>query len=125
MILLYRIQSISVKSIQPKLKSALILLACFTLSQAFLQLSNEILGFVLSYIAVLTLEIILSFLARFEKLQILLMSLLLVIQPFVMILCTFNMTQDSFIKWTKFSYCVLIISVFIQDLMVVPISKWV
>jgi hypothetical protein len=79
----------------------------------------------MSYIAVLTLEIILSFLARFEKLQLVLMSLLLVIQPFLMILCTFNMSQDSFIKWTKFSYCVLLMSLFIQDLIVVPISKWV
>jgi hypothetical protein len=112
-ILLNRIQSISVKSVQPKLKSALILLACFTLSQAFLQLTNAILEFFLSYIAVLTLEVILSFLARFEKLQLVLMSVLLVIQPFVIILCTFNMSQDSFIKWTKFSYCVLFMSVFI------------
>jgi len=114
-----------VRSVQPKLKSSLLLLSCFTVSLAFLQINNSILGFALSYMAVLIFEVILTLLARFYKLQVILMSVLLAIQPFVMILCTFNLPQDSFIKWTKYSYCVLIMSAIIQDLMVVPISKLV
>ena len=84
----------SFNHLHPKLISAVIFLGCFTLSLCFTSIANPFLCFLGTFICLWILEQLLHYLCSIQRLTIpiaIILAACLTIEPFVIILSTFNM----------------------------------
>ena len=116
-------------AIKQKFLSTLILFLCFSLSLTLIQ-TNTLLTILPVYIMTALFEVVLSTLTRFSNINcvihyfwFIIIAVATCVQPVILSVFSSNLGSYTFDKWLKCSVGVVVLTLFVQDLILVPLGR--
>ncbi len=115
--------------IKQKFLCILVLFLCFSLSLPLIK-TNSLLTIVAVFIITALFELVLSTLTRLSNMNsvfhyfwLITLAVATFIQPVIISVFSSNLGSYTFDKWLKCSVCVLFLTLFVQDLILVPLIR--
>ena len=116
-------------TIKQKFLSTLVLFLCFSLSLPLIK-ANSLLAILPVYIITALFELILSAVTRFSNMNCLvhycwmiILAVATFVQPVILLVFSSNLSSYTFDKWLKCSLEVIVLTVFVQDLILIPLGR--